>query len=114
MALISAIALSFASKKIKDFFIKPIQKAQHWVLKALSIFMWLSPLAAYCAMAYLIGKFGIESLIGMLSLDCTNIYLSSCVIFLAQAFDIELSFSHLLSILLILMVTSKGAVGVTG
>ena len=114
MALISAIALSFAPKKIKDFFIKPIQKAQHWVLKALSIFMWLSPLAAYCAMAYLIGKFGIESLIGMLSLDCTNIYLSSCVIFLAQAFDIELSFSHLLSILLILMVTSKGAVGVTG
>ena len=48
------------------------------------------------------------------NLDCTNIYLSSCVIFLAQAFDIELSFSHLLSILLILMVTSKGAVGVTG
>ncbi|MDY6056323.1 MAG: cation:dicarboxylase symporter family transporter, partial [Campylobacter lanienae] len=50
MALISAIALSFAPKKIKDFFIKPIEKAQHWVLKILSIFMWLSPLAAYCAM----------------------------------------------------------------
>ncbi|WP_086303027.1 cation:dicarboxylate symporter family transporter, partial [Campylobacter vicugnae] len=194
MALFLAIVLSFAPKKIKDFFINPIEKAQNWVLKTLSIFMWLSPLAAYCAMAYLIGKFGIESLIGMLSLlgtmlvsclvfifvvlgvicyavkvnifkfmrfiakevlvvfatsssevalaplmkklesagihkgcvgvitpfgysfnlDCTNIYLSACVIFLAQAFDIELSFSHLLSILLILMVTSKGAVGVTG
>lgn len=194
MALFLAIVLSFSPKKIKDFFINPIEKAQNWVLKALSIFMWLSPLAAYCAMAYLIGKFGIESLIGMLSLlrtmlvsclvfifvvlgvicyavkvnifkfmrfiakevlvvfatsssevalaplmkklesagihkgcvgvitpfgysfnlDCTNIYLSACVIFLAQAFDIELSFSHLLSILLILMVTSKGAVGVTG
>ncbi len=80
MALISAIALSFAPKKIKDFFIKPIQESQNWVLKALSIFMRLSPLAAYCAMAYLIGKFGIESLIGMLSLLVTM--LISCLVFI--------------------------------
>ncbi|EKR8024567.1 cation:dicarboxylase symporter family transporter, partial [Campylobacter fetus] len=48
------------------------------------------------------------------NLDCTNIYLSMSIIFLAQAFNIDLSFTHLLSILIILMITSKGAVGVTG
>ncbi len=48
------------------------------------------------------------------NLDCTNIYLAMSVIFLAQAFNIDLSFMHLLMTLLILMITSKGAVGVTG
>ncbi|EOV9223583.1 cation:dicarboxylase symporter family transporter, partial [Campylobacter upsaliensis] len=48
------------------------------------------------------------------NLDCTNIYLSVCLIFLAQAFGVNLSLSHELSILLVLMVASKGAVGVTG
>lgn len=37
-----------------------------------------------------------------------------CLIFLAQAFGVNLSLSHELSILLVLMVASKGAVGVTG
>ena len=48
------------------------------------------------------------------NLDCTNIYLSLSVIFLAQAFGIPLTVEHLIQILVILMVTSKGAVGVTG
>ncbi|MBZ7988125.1 cation:dicarboxylate symporter family transporter [Campylobacter canadensis] len=48
------------------------------------------------------------------NLDCTNIYLALCVIFLAQAFNIDLSLWQEITILLILMVTSKGAVGVTG
>ncbi|AOO64506.1 cation:dicarboxylate symporter family transporter [Sulfurospirillum halorespirans] len=48
------------------------------------------------------------------NLDCTNIYLSLSVIFLAQAFNIPLTLSHELSIIFILMVASKGAVGVTG
>ena len=156
--------------------------------------MWLSPVASFSAMAFLIGKFGIASLIGMASLlgvmlisvlaflfgvlgiilwfykinvfkfmrfiakevlivfatsssesalaplmrrleaagvsrgttglviptgysfnlDCTNIYLSLSIIFLAQAFGIPLTLSHELSIIFILMVASKGAVGVTG
>ena len=48
------------------------------------------------------------------NLDCTNIYLSLSIIFLAQAFNIPLTLSHELSIIFILMVASKGAVGVTG
>ncbi|QQF52947.1 cation:dicarboxylase symporter family transporter [Campylobacter fetus subsp. venerealis] len=194
MALMTAIILSILPNHYKKSCMKPLEFAQHYVLKILAWFMWFSPIAAYSAMAYLIGKFGLSSLFGMIqllavmataclififvilgaicymakvnifkfmrfiskevlivfatssseialgplmkkleaagisrgcvglivptgysfNLDCTNIYLSMSVIFLAQAFNIDLSFTHLLSILIILMITSKGAVGVTG
>lgn len=48
------------------------------------------------------------------NLDCTNIYLAMSLIFLAQAFGVNLSLSHEISILVVLMIASKGAVGVTG
>ncbi|MBS1497403.1 MAG: C4-dicarboxylate transporter DctA [Bacteroidetes bacterium] len=48
------------------------------------------------------------------NLDGTTIYLSMSVIFLAQAFNIQLSIAHQLTIIFILMLTSKGAAGVTG
>lgn len=47
------------------------------------------------------------------NLDCTNIYLAMSLIFLAQAFNVELSLMHEISILIVLMIASKGAVGVT-
>ncbi|HTR27674.1 MAG TPA: cation:dicarboxylase symporter family transporter [Puia sp.] len=48
------------------------------------------------------------------NLDGTSIYLSMSVIFLAQLYNVQLSLGELLSILGILMITSKGAAGVTG
>jgi aerobic C4-dicarboxylate transport protein len=48
------------------------------------------------------------------NLDGTSIYLSMAIIFLAQVFHIELNFTQMLTILGVLMVTSKGAAGVTG
>lgn len=48
------------------------------------------------------------------NLDGTTIYLSMAVIFLAQAFGIELTLSQMLSIIGVLFITSKGAAGVTG
>ncbi|MDQ6758167.1 MAG: C4-dicarboxylate transporter DctA [Bacteroidota bacterium] len=48
------------------------------------------------------------------NLDGTTIYLSMCVLFLAQVFNIHLSFNQELSIIGILFITSKGAAGVTG
>jgi aerobic C4-dicarboxylate transport protein len=48
------------------------------------------------------------------NLDGTSIYLSMSVIFLAQLYNVSLSGGELLTILGILMVTSKGAAGVTG
>jgi aerobic C4-dicarboxylate transport protein len=194
MALCVATVLSFLNHDRKKACLKPLEIIQHYVLKLLTWLMLFSPVAAFSAMAYLIGKFGIGSLIGMLellgvmaaaslffifvalgiicyfakvnifkfmrfiskevlvvfatsssetalaplmqkleaagihrgavgliiptgysfNLDCTNIYLSLSIIFLAQAFNIPLSFEHLISVLIVLMITSKGAVGVTG
>jgi aerobic C4-dicarboxylate transport protein len=48
------------------------------------------------------------------NLDGTTIYLSMAVIFLAQVFNVNLSLEQMLTIIGILMVTSKGAAGVTG
>jgi aerobic C4-dicarboxylate transport protein len=48
------------------------------------------------------------------NLDGTTIYLSLCMIFLAQVFHVDLSWAQIASIVGILMLTSKGAAGVTG
>ena len=48
------------------------------------------------------------------NLDGTTIYLSMSIIFLAQVFKVDLSFGQQLSIIGILLLTSKGAAGVTG
>ncbi len=48
------------------------------------------------------------------NLDGSSIYLSMCVLFVAQAYNIDLSLSQQLSILGILLLTSKGAAGVVG
>ena len=48
------------------------------------------------------------------NLDGTTIYLSMATIFLAQVFNVHLTVGQMLSIIGILMITSKGAAGVTG
>ena len=48
------------------------------------------------------------------NLDGTSIYLSMSIIFLAQLYNVHLSLPEILSIIGILMITSKGAAGVTG
>jgi aerobic C4-dicarboxylate transport protein len=48
------------------------------------------------------------------NLDGTTIYLSMATIFLAQVYHVDLNFSQIMTIIGVLMVTSKGAAGVTG
>jgi aerobic C4-dicarboxylate transport protein len=67
-------------------------------------------------------KFGCsKSVVGLVipagysfNLDGTTIYLSMSVIFLAQVFHIPLTLMQQITIIGILMITSKGAAGVTG
>ncbi len=67
-------------------------------------------------------KFGCsKSVVGLVvptgysfNLDGTAIYLSMSVIFLAQVFNVPLSLGQQITIIGILMLTSKGAAGVTG
>ena len=48
------------------------------------------------------------------NLDGTSIYLSMAIIFIAQLYNVQLSTAELVTMILILMLTSKGAAGVTG
>ena len=194
MALTLAILISAFGGEKKEKILRPLEIAQEFFFKILTILMWLSPIASFCAMSFLIGKFGVASLINMahllgvmlisvlafifgilgiilwfykinifkfmrfiykevlivfatsssesalaplmkrlesagvsrgttglviptgysFNLNSTNIYLSLAIIFISQAFNIPLTLGEQLSIILILMVTSKGAVGVTG
>lgn len=67
-------------------------------------------------------KFGCsKSVVGLViptgysfNLDGTCIYLVMATVFLSQVFGVHLSFGHQLMVILILMLTSKGAAGVTG
>jgi aerobic C4-dicarboxylate transport protein len=49
-----------------------------------------------------------------LNMDGTAIYMTMAVLFLAHAFNVELSIWHQLSVLFVMLFTSKGAAGVTG
>jgi Na+/H+-dicarboxylate symporter len=49
-----------------------------------------------------------------LNMDGTAIYMTMSVLFLAHAFNIELTIWHQLSVLFVMLFTSKGAAGVTG
>jgi aerobic C4-dicarboxylate transport protein len=67
-------------------------------------------------------RFGCErSVVGLVipagysfNLDGTSIYLSMATLFIAQAYGVHLSLGQQLGVLGVLMVTSKGAAGVTG
>lgn len=48
------------------------------------------------------------------NLDGTTIYLSMAVLFLSQVFNVELNTAQIFTVIGILMITSKGAAGVTG
>jgi aerobic C4-dicarboxylate transport protein len=48
------------------------------------------------------------------NLDGTSIYLTMAALFVAQALDVELSWGDELRLMLVLLLTSKGAAGVTG
>ena len=48
------------------------------------------------------------------NLDGTNIYMTLATLFIAQALHVDLSWGQLMTILIVAMLTSKGASGVTG
>ena len=48
------------------------------------------------------------------NLDGTSIYLSMAIIFLAQLYNVHLTFGEIVTVIGLLMITSKGAAGVTG
>ncbi len=192
IAIVLGILLNYYSKKEKV--ITVLEKASHYVFKALKYVMYLAPVAAFGAMAFTVGKFGLHTLVPLgklmlcvyitmalfiflilggimkfyglnifkflryikeellivlgtsssesalptlmnkletagcsksvvglvvptgysFNLDGTSIYLSMAAIFLAQLYNVPLSFTEIMILIGILMLTSKGAAGVAG
>jgi aerobic C4-dicarboxylate transport protein len=194
MAVITGFILFYTTKPWQVSLMNKLHIIQNVLFKILSYIMWLSPLAAFAAMAFMVGQFGSGVILHMLglvltmlitciffiivvlgivgklfgfnifrlisyikdeiilvfatsssesalapimnklklsgvdqavvgivipagysfNLDGTNIYLALVIAFLCQAFNIQLTFSEHLTIIAVLMLTSKGAAGVTG
>ena len=115
-----------------------LEKLQTVFFKLVSMVMVVAPIGAFGAMAYTIGAFGLRTLLPLgrlmlerygcdrsvvglviptgysFNLDGTSIYLSMAAIFIAQVYGVDLSIGQQLSLLGVLMLTSKGAAGVTG
>lgn len=78
--------------------------------------------AALPKMMHKLEKYGCsKSVVGLVlptgysfNLDGTSIYLSMAALFIAQAYGVDLSLMEQLTLLGVLMLTSKGAAGVTG
>lgn len=194
LAIICGLALFYLSGNRQARIAESVYKLQGYAFRILSVVMYISPFAAFSAMAFMLGQFGIEviwhmlalvatmisaclffifvvlgilarlagfgileflrlikeeiilvfatsssesalgpimqklrrsgvhdSVVGLVipagfsfNLDGTNIYLALVIAFLCQAFNIHMSLGEYLSIILILMLTSKGAAGVSG
>lgn len=192
-AVLFGISLAAMGEKSKSV-IQLFDKLSHGFFGIVNMIMKLSPIAAFGAMSYTIGKFGISSLFSLgklmgsvyltmflfillvlggiarfygfsiikfikyikeeiflvlgtsssesalprlmerlnkygcsksvvglvvptgysFNLDGTSIYLSMAALFIAQAYGVDLSIMQQLTLLGILMLTSKGAAGVTG
>ena len=193
VAILFGVALAITSEKsqpIQDFF----QTLTIPIFKIVEILMKLAPIGAFGAMAFTIGKYGLESLknlamlvgtfyvtsalfvvlilgsvawyngfnifkflkyikeeiflvlgtsssepalpglmkkmenagcdkgvVGLVvptgysfNLDGTNIYMTLAALFIAQACNIDLTLEHQIGLLLVAMLSSKGAAGVTG
>lgn len=194
IATILGFGLFYLAASAREKTLHRLHVVQGWLFKILSWIMWFSPIAAFAAMAFMLGQFGVgviwnllglvltmitacvffiivilgivaklagfsifqfvrfvkdeiilvfatsssesalgplmqklknsgvdESVVGIVvpagysfNLDGTNIYLSLVIAFLCQAFNIHLSWQEYLTVILVLMATSKGAAGVSG
>jgi len=193
IAVLLGVALSIARERgqpLVDFF----DSASTALFGMVRIIMYFAPLAAFCAMAFTVGKYGLRTLLDLgqlvasvyivcilfvfivlgsflrlsgfsifkvmnyfkdeiifvfaatsaetmmprsmqklekvgvskdvvglvmpggfsFNMDGTAIYMTMSVLFLAHAFNVELTIWHQLSVLFVMLFTSKGAAGVTG
>nr|WP_294943645.1 C4-dicarboxylate transporter DctA [uncultured Mucilaginibacter sp.] len=119
MALFIFVVLNFIAYLYKFSLWKYLKHIKEEIL---IVFGTSSSESALPGMMEKMEKFGCaKSVVGLVipagysfNLDGTTIYLSMSVIFLAQVFHIDLSLQQELTIIGILMITSKGAAGVTG
>ena len=91
---------------------KLIEDFSHVIFGVVNIVMKVAPIGAFGAMAFTIGKYGLDSLLPLAKL-MGSFYLT-CFLFVAQATNTDLTLTQELTILFVAMLTSKGASGITG
>ncbi len=119
MAIFVFVVLSFILRMYKINLVKFLKYIREELLIVLGT---SSSEAALPSLMEKLEKMGCsKSVVGLVvpagysfNLDGTTIYLSMAVLFLAQVFNVHLDLQQILTIIGILMITSKGAAGVTG
>ena len=164
VAVLLGLGLSMAQDRGKPVVVF-LEAAAAALFGMVRIIMYCAPIAALCAMAFTVGKYGLRTLLDLgqlvasvyivsilfvfaatsaetmmprsmqkleklgvkkevvglvmpggfsLNMDGTAIYMTMSVLFLAHAFNVHLTIWHQLSVLFVMLFTSKGAAGVTG
>lgn len=65
LAILTALIISLMKNEDKQSIQKVFEVVQNFVFKILQIIMYFSPVAAFCAMAFLIAQYGLSSLLNL-------------------------------------------------
>ena len=80
IAIVCGFILFYFGGKRQEIIMKKLKWLQHYAFKILSILMLFSPIAAFAAMSFMIGQFGVDVIWHMLGLVATMI--GACVFFI--------------------------------
>jgi aerobic C4-dicarboxylate transport protein len=80
IAVIFGFALFYLGGKHQATIMLKLKRLQHYAFKILSILMLFSPIAAFAAMSFMIGEFGVAIIWNMLGLVATM--LAACIFFI--------------------------------
>lgn len=80
IAVITGFVIYYAAQNKRELVMTKLHTIQNVLFKILSVVMWLSPIAAFAAMAFMIGQFGVGVIWHMLGLVLTMII--TCIFFI--------------------------------
>ncbi|HEC1576038.1 TPA: cation:dicarboxylase symporter family transporter, partial [Campylobacter upsaliensis] len=80
LAILTALIISLMKNEDKQSIQKVFEVVQNFVFKILQIIMYFSPVAAFCAMAFLIAQYGLSSLLNLGYLLLVMLF--ACLIFI--------------------------------
>ena len=91
IAICSGFLLFYFGGNYQDKIMSQLKTCQHYAFKVLSYLMLFSPLAAFAAMSFMIGQFGIDIIWQMLGLVATM--LGACLFFISVILGLVAHFS---------------------
>ncbi len=80
IAIVTGFVIFFLGVKVQNYCLAKVKYLQHVMFKVLSYVMLFSPVAAFAAMSFMIGQFGIHVILSMVTLVLTMI--GACIFFI--------------------------------